>query len=83
MLWIIGITNAVNLSDGLDGLAAGISAIACGVISVFAFQQGNVIMLVLMLSLLGSLTGFLFYNFNPATIFMGSHGSSLFWGRPV
>lgn len=75
LLWIVGITNAVNLSDGLDGLAAGISAIACGVIAVFSVYSGQVVMAVLMLALLGSLTGFLFFNFNPAKIFMGDCGS--------
>ncbi|UCC96646.1 MAG: undecaprenyl/decaprenyl-phosphate alpha-N-acetylglucosaminyl 1-phosphate transferase [Phycisphaerales bacterium] len=75
LLWIVGITNAVNLSDGLDGLAAGISAVACGVIAIFAVHSGNVVMAVLMLALLGSLTGFLFFNFNPAKIFMGDCGS--------
>ncbi|MBA7700974.1 Undecaprenyl-phosphate alpha-N-acetylglucosaminyl 1-phosphate transferase [subsurface metagenome] len=74
--------NAVNLSDGLDGLAAGISAIACGVIAVFAVHSGNVVMAVLMLALLGSLTGFLFFNFNPAKIFMGDCGS-LFLGFTI
>ena len=75
LLWIIGITNAVNLSDGLDGLAAGISAITCGAIVIFSIYSGNVVMAVLMLALLGSLTGFLFFNFNPAKIFMGDCGS--------
>lgn len=75
LLWIVGITNAINLSDGLDGLAAGISAVACGVIAIFAVYSGQVIMAVLMLALLGSLTGFLFFNFNPAKIFMGDCGS--------
>jgi len=75
LIWLVGITNAVNLTDGLDGLAAGISAIACGVIAVFAVHSGNVVMAVLMLALLGSLTGFLFFNFNPAKIFMGDCGS--------
>ncbi len=75
IFWIVGITNAVNLSDGLDGLAAGISAVACGVIAVFAIYSGQVVMAVLMLALLGSLTGFLFFNFNPARIFMGDCGS--------
>jgi UDP-GlcNAc:undecaprenyl-phosphate GlcNAc-1-phosphate transferase len=75
LLWIIGITNAVNLSDGLDGLAAGISAIACGVVAIFAVLSGQVVMAILMLALLGSLTGFLFYNFSPAKIFMGDCGS--------
>ena len=75
LLWIVGITNAINLSDGLDGLAAGISAIVCGVIAIFAIYSGQVVMAVLMLALLGSLTGFLFFNFNPAKIFMGDCGS--------
>ena len=75
LLWIVGITNAINLSDGLDGLAAGVSAVACGVIAIFAIHSGQVVMAVLMLALLGSLTGFLFFNFNPAKIFMGDCGS--------
>jgi len=75
IFWIVGITNAVNLSDGLDGLAAGISAVACGVIAIFAVYSGQVVMAVLMLAMLGSLTGFLFFNFNPAKIFMGDCGS--------
>ena len=79
VLWIVGITNAVNLIDGLDGLAAGISAITCGVIAILAVVGGNVVMAVLMLALLGSLTGFLFFNFNPAKIFLGDCGS-LFLG---
>jgi len=82
MLWIVGITNAVNLSDGLDGLAAGISAIACGAIAVFAVYSGQVVMAILMLALLGSLTGFLFFNFNPAKVFMGDCGS-LFLGFTI
>jgi hypothetical protein len=72
----------VNLSDGLDGLAAGISAIACGVIAVFAIHCGNPLMAIFMLALLGSLSGFLFYNFNPARIFMGDCGS-LFLGFTI
>ena len=75
LLWIVGITNAVNLSDGLDGLAAGISAVVCGVIVIFAVYIGQPVMAVLMLAMLGSLTGFLFFNFNPAKIFMGDCGS--------
>ena len=82
VLWIVGITNAVNLSDGLDGLAAGISAVACGVIAIFAIHSSQVVMAVLMLALLGSLTGFLFFNFNPAKVFMGDCGS-LFLGFTI
>ena len=82
LLWVIGITNAVNLSDGLDGLAAGISAVACGVIAIFAIRGGDTIMAVFMLALLGSLCGFLVFNFNPAKIFMGDCGS-LFLGYTI
>lgn len=82
LLWIVGITNAVNLSDGLDGLAAGISAIACGVIAVLAIHSGNVIMVVFVLALAGSLSGFLVFNFNPAKVFMGDCGS-LFLGFTI
>jgi len=75
ILWIVAITNAVNLIDGLDGLAAGISLIACGVMLVLAVYTQNVAMTVMMSSLLGGLTGFLFFNFNPARIFLGDCGS--------
>jgi UDP-GlcNAc:undecaprenyl-phosphate GlcNAc-1-phosphate transferase len=75
LLWIVGITNAVNLSDGLDGLAGGICAIACGVLAVFAAFTGNLAVVVLMLALIGGITGFLFFNFNPAKVFMGDCGS--------
>jgi UDP-GlcNAc:undecaprenyl-phosphate GlcNAc-1-phosphate transferase len=75
ILWIAGITNAVNLSDGLDGLAAGISAIACGAIAIFTIYNGDNIIVIIMLAMLGSITGFLFFNFNPAKIFMGDCGS--------
>lgn len=76
VLWIVGITNAVNLIDGLDGLAAGISAVTCAVIAVFALYTHQTVMAVLMLTLLGSLMGFLVFNFNPAKIFLGDCGST-------
>lgn len=79
LFWIVGVTNAVNLIDGLDGLAGGVSAIACGVIALFAFHSGDQVMVVVMLALLGSLCGFLVFNFNPAKVFMGDSGS-LFLG---
>lgn len=75
VIWIVGITNAINLIDGLDGLAGGISAVTCGVIAIFAFHEGQVVMAALMLALLGGLTGFLFFNFNPAKVFMGDCGT--------
>ena len=75
ILWIVGVTNAINLIDGLDGLAAGISGIACAVMAMLALWQGNVVLAVVMLALSGALTGFLFFNFHPARIFMGDCGS--------
>ncbi|MCK5000418.1 MAG: undecaprenyl/decaprenyl-phosphate alpha-N-acetylglucosaminyl 1-phosphate transferase [Anaerohalosphaera sp.] len=74
-LWIIGITTSLNFIDGLDGLASGISAITCLVIAIFALSNGQTLMAVVMLSLMGSLFGFLFFNFNPAKIFLGDCGS--------
>ncbi len=82
VVWIVGITNAVNLSDGLDGLAAGVCAIACGVIVIFALRSGQTVLAIFMLALLGSLCGFLIFNFNPARIFMGDSGS-LFLGFTI
>ncbi|MCD6394084.1 MAG: undecaprenyl/decaprenyl-phosphate alpha-N-acetylglucosaminyl 1-phosphate transferase, partial [Planctomycetes bacterium] len=75
VFWIVGITNAVNLIDGLDGLAGGISAIACGILVVFAFYTEQVALAVLMLVMAGSLAGFLFFNFHPAGVFLGDCGS--------
>lgn len=77
ILWILGITNAVNLIDGLDGLAAGLSAVACGVLAVLSLHFGQYFMTVISISLLGALCGFLVFNFNPAKIFMGDCGSLL------
>jgi len=73
--WIVIITVCINLIDGLDGLAAGIAVIVCGTILFLAFWSGQAAMIVLMLALLGSVTGFLFFNFYPAKIFMGDCGS--------
>jgi UDP-GlcNAc:undecaprenyl-phosphate GlcNAc-1-phosphate transferase len=75
IFWVVGITNAVNLIDGLDGLAAGIAAVTCGVIATFAFYTDQPVMAVMMMTLLGSLIGFLFFNFNPAKVFMGDCGT--------
>ena len=79
LLWIVGLTNAVNLIDGLDGLSAGICAATCGVIVMFALFNGQAAMALLVLPLLGSLVGFLVFNFNPAKVFMGD-GGSMFLG---
>jgi len=75
IFWVVAITNAVNLIDGLDGLASGICAVTCAVIAFFAFNSGQLVMVVLMLALLGSLSGFLLFNFNAARIFLGDCGS--------
>lgn len=79
IFWLVGITNTVNLIDGLDGLAAGISAIAAITILLVALEDNIMLVAVLTAALAGAAIGFLFYNFNPACIFMGDSGA-LFLG---
>ena len=79
VFWIVSFTNVVNLIDGLDGLAAGVSAIASVTVIMVALQQGLYPVAVLTACLAGGIIGFIRYNFNPATIFMGDTGS-LFLG---
>ena len=79
ILWIIGITNAVNLIDGLDGLAGGISFIVGLTLFFIALFFGHLAIALILLIFIGSLLGFLRYNFAPAKIFMGDSGS-LFLG---
>lgn len=79
VLWIAGVMNAMNLVDGLDGLAGGVSLIALVAAFVFGVAQGNVLLAVYSAALAGAVLGFLLYNFNPASIFMGDTGS-LFLG---
>ncbi|WP_371263748.1 glycosyltransferase family 4 protein [Paenibacillus sp. UNC496MF] len=79
IIWIVGVTNAINLIDGLDGLAAGVSGIAIGTILVMAAVMGFAPVILLSALLLGGVIGFLVYNFHPAKIFMGDTGS-LFLG---
>ncbi len=74
-VWIIGITNAFNLVDGLDGLATGLAIIAAGSIATLFVLRGDAQDTLLLLILLGALLGFLPYNFNPASIFLGDSGS--------
>jgi UDP-GlcNAc:undecaprenyl-phosphate GlcNAc-1-phosphate transferase len=75
-LWIVGVTNALNLIDGLDGLAGGVAFISAATLFAIAFAQKERLLLVLVLALLaGSLLGFLRYNFHPAKIFLGDCGS--------
>jgi UDP-GlcNAc:undecaprenyl-phosphate GlcNAc-1-phosphate transferase len=75
LLWIVGITNAINLSDGLDGLAAGICFLASAVNALVAIYLGNHYMTVMMVLLAGALLGFLRWNFHPARVFLGDTGS--------
>lgn len=79
LLWIIGMTNAINLVDGLDGLAAGISGIAAVSIGLISWIEGLASVGILALLLGASTLAFLKYNFNPARIFMGDTGA-LFLG---
>ncbi len=75
--WIVGITNAINLIDGLDGLSTGISIIACiSLLIIFSLNASPLISIVLITALCGSLIGFLPYNFNPAKTFIGDTGSN-------
>jgi UDP-GlcNAc:undecaprenyl-phosphate GlcNAc-1-phosphate transferase len=82
ILWIIAITNAINLIDGLDGLAAGVSLIVISTIAFLAGSAGMMLISTLAVILMGSILGFLFYNFNPAKIFMGDTGA-LFLGYSI
>ncbi|MFC4712703.1 glycosyltransferase family 4 protein [Planococcus dechangensis] len=79
IIWIVGITNAINLIDGLDGLAAGVSTVALLTLSAMAFIMGDVFVMSMAAILAASSIGFLFYNFHPAKIFMGDTGA-LFLG---
>ena len=75
--WIIGITNALNLIDGLDGLSTGISIISCvSLLIIFALNGSPLISIILITALCGSLVGFLPFNFNPAKTFIGDTGSN-------
>ena len=75
VLWLVGITNAFNLIDGIDGLASGAALFASLVILVVSVLQERSLMIVVTLVLCGSLAGFLRYNFNPASIFLGDSGA--------
>lgn len=77
--WLVGITNTINLIDGLDGLAGGVSLIAALTTALIAFQTHQPTIVLAALALTGATIGFLRYNWNPARIFMGDSGS-LFLG---
>lgn len=76
VIWIVFITNAVNFIDGLDGLAAGVSAIMSISLVFISIRVGEYSIAILGIALMGSCFGFLPFNFNPAKIFMGDTGST-------
>ena len=79
LAWLIGVTNAFNLLDNMDGLSGGVGAVAAAVFLLLAVDNGQYLVAPLAAAILGAMVGFLLYNFNPARIFMGDSGS-LFLG---
>lgn len=79
LIWIVGMINTLNLTDTMDGLAAGVATIAALVLAGVSLQNGQISIASLALALAGATAGFLIFNFHPARIFMGSSGS-LFLG---
>ena len=79
LLWVVGITNAMNLLDNMDGLSGGVAAVAASFFLLISALNGQYLVGSLSAAVLGASLGFLMYNFNPATIFMGDTGS-LFLG---
>ena len=75
LIVLIGSANAINLSDGLDGLASGLAMIALTPFLLISLESGNYQLTLLLVSIVGALIGFLFFNFHPAKIFMGDCGS--------
>ena len=75
LLWMVGVINAMNLIDGLDGLAGGVALVAVVTTFLVSLQRGHPLMMLFSSALAGAIVGFLFYNFNPASIFMGDTGS--------
>ncbi|MFP2895831.1 MraY family glycosyltransferase [Corallococcus sp. 4LFB] len=75
VLWVVGVINALNLIDGLDGLAGGVAFFGVGTHFLLALMRGDVLLCLLMVALAGAILGFLVFNFNPASIFMGDTGS--------
>lgn len=75
LFWILGFTNVINLIDGLDGLAAGVTAIAATSFLLLADQQNQLVAATFAAALIGCCAGFLRYNFNPASIYMGDSGA--------
>lgn len=78
-LFILGVTNAINLSDGLDGLAGGEALLSFSIIGLLAYESNNITIILIVLAIVGAVFGFLRFNTYPAKIFMGDTGS-LFLG---
>ena len=76
VLWIVAITNAVNLIDGLDGLADGVSAISATTVLIIALMASEIQVAIVMAALVGACVGFIPYNLNPAKMFMGDTGAT-------
>jgi UDP-GlcNAc:undecaprenyl-phosphate GlcNAc-1-phosphate transferase len=77
VVWLVGCTNAFNLIDGMDGLASGVGLVATLAMLIAALTQGNMALALATMPLAGCLLGFLRYNFNPASVFLGDSGSLL------
>lgn len=75
IFWLVGFSNAVNLTDGVDGLLSGTAAIAFGAVAVLAWNQSNLEVAVFSVAVVGAVLGFLVFNAHPAKVFMGDTGS--------
>ncbi|MEW5913360.1 MAG: hypothetical protein AB1814_12440 [Thermodesulfobacteriota bacterium] len=79
LLWLVGVTNAVNILDNMDGLSSGVTLVAASILAVISLMRGSPEVALTAAALAGAAGGFLIYNYNPARIFMGDCGS-LFLG---
>jgi UDP-GlcNAc:undecaprenyl-phosphate GlcNAc-1-phosphate transferase len=77
VVWLVGLTNAFNLIDGVDGLAPGIAAVAGGACGAILIARGHAAEAIVLAAFVGAMLGFLVYNFEPASIFLGDSGSLL------
>jgi UDP-GlcNAc:undecaprenyl-phosphate GlcNAc-1-phosphate transferase len=75
LLWVVGITNAFNLLDNMDGLSAGVAFIAAGILFLNAWAQSELLVCLIFAAFMGGLLGFLFFNIYPAKVFLGDCGS--------
>jgi UDP-GlcNAc:undecaprenyl-phosphate/decaprenyl-phosphate GlcNAc-1-phosphate transferase len=75
LVWLVGITNAFNLLDNMDGLCAGVAFVASGVLLINAVSRGELFISLILVAFMGSLLGFLVFNWNPASVFLGDCGS--------